>query len=233
MKTLNPIKKTNRKLIVITLLVFTLFSGCRTYSVLNSDYDRSTDFSLYKTYAWLPDKDNESSQNQDSIIHNNIKNYFSHHFADFGYKADTENPDLLFEQVITNAIKTRTYTDQHPVISNYNYQRNPYYTSTPNPYGYNNSKAYNYNYKKQNYMRNNGYAYRPRAQQYKSETHTEEYIESTFTLNAIDRKKNKLVWTCTIQANIYNDTYIESGIHPAVHLILKTYPANTIKSFKN
>lgn len=72
MKTLNQIKKANIKPIVVILLVFTLFSGCRTYSVLNSDYDRGVDFSLYKTYSWLPDKDDEYSQNHDSIIHNNL-----------------------------------------------------------------------------------------------------------------------------------------------------------------
>ena len=228
MKTFKHIKQTKKGVLIAASFLILFIYGCRTYKVLNSDYERSIDFSLYKTYAWLPDKDNETSQNNDSIVHNNIKNYFTRHFADFGYKADTENPDLLFEQVITNANKTRTYTDQHPVISNYDYQRNPYYTATPNPSNYNNSKAYNYNYKKQNYIRNNGYAYKPRKQQYKSDTHTEEYIESTFTLNAIDRKKNKLVWTCTIQANIYNDTYVESGIHPAVHLILKNYPGKKI-----
>lgn len=229
MKTLNQIKMTNIKPILITLIVATFFSGCRTYKVLDSDYDKSIDFSLYKTYSWLPDKDDEFSENHDSIIHNNIKNYFSNHFANFGYKADTENPDLLFEQVIVNAKKTRTYTELHPAIPNYNYQSNPYYTPTPNPYGYTKSQSYNYNYKKQNYTRNKGYVYKPATMKYRNETHTEEYIESTFTLNAIDRKKNELVWTCTIQANIYNDIYVESGIHPAVHLILKTYPVKKKK----
>lgn len=227
MKPLNKFKNPNGKAIIAVLLVATLFSSCRTYKVLDSESDKSADFNSYKTYSWLPDKESESSHNQDSIIHNNVKNYFSRHFSDFGYKVDTENPDILFEQVITNEKKTRTYRDQHPVVNNY--QNNPYYTPTPNPYGYKKSSAYNYNYKKQNYRGNNGYVYKQRAQQYKGDTHDEEYIESTFTLNAIDRKKNQLIWTCTIQANIYNDTYVESGIHPAIHLMLKNYPAKKVK----
>lgn len=223
MKIFNHIKQTKKKVFITLGFLLMLIYGCKSYKVVNSELDTSADFSSYHTFAWLPDKDN-STNNHDSIIHNNIKNYLSHHFEDFGYKIDTENPDLLFEQVITIANKTREYTDQHPVTQINNYQRNPYYTPTPNPYRYNNYKQYNYNYKNQNYLGNRGYAYRQRAQQYRGETHTEEYIESTFTLNAIDRKKNKLVWTCTVKANIYSGSYNKTGIHPAIHSMLKTYP---------
>ena len=225
MKKFNNIKQINTNLIFISagFLIAFIF-GCKTYSVLNSDYERGIDFSSYHTYAWLPDKDNENTEYHNSIIHNNIKNYFAHHFEGFGYTADAQNPDLLFEQVVTSANKTRLYSEQHPVSSNYNYQRNPFYTPNPNPYNYNNHNGYNYNYNNQNYSGNNGYAYRPPAPQYRSETHSEKYVESTFTLNAIDRKQNKLIWTCTVQADIYDNLYIESDIHPAVHSMLKTFP---------
>ena len=156
----------------------------------------------------------------------------------------------MFEQVITSADRTSTYTEQHAVTPNYNYQSNPYYSSTPNPYNYRNSNGYNYNYNNQNYnsgpssynynysnrnnynsqnrSSNSGYGYRAPAQQYRNENHTEQYAESTFTLNAIDRKQNKLVWTCTVQADIYDNLFIEKDVHPAVHSMLKTYPGERI-----
>lgn len=229
---MNVLKRSNKNLVIaLTGLLLAAIYGCKMFKVINSDYDRSIDFSQYHTYAWLPDKDNESSQYHNSIIHNNIKNYFSLHFAEFGYTADAENPDLLFEQVITTVNKSDNYTEQHPIATPpppYNYQANPYYTPTPNPYNYNNSNNFNYNYNQQNYS-NNGYAYRPPIQQYRTETHTQKYVETTFTLNAIDRKQNRLVWTCTVQADIYDNLYIESGIHPAVRSMIKTFPAKRLK----
>lgn len=122
MKIFNHIKQTKKKVFITLGFLLILIYGYKSYKVVNSELDTSADFSSYHTFAWLPDKDN-STNNHDSIIHNNIKNYLSHHFEDFGYKIDTENPDLLFEQVITIANKTREYTDQHPVTQINNYQK--------------------------------------------------------------------------------------------------------------
>lgn len=243
MKTFGQAKQIYANLILMIAGSCMLFTSCKTYQILNSDTDSTADFSAYHSYAWLADKDNEKTAYHNSIIHNNIKNYFSHHFAAFGYQPDTEAPDLLFEQVITSENKTRTgsYSEQHPAPAapNYNYQNNRYYTPNPNPNNYNYSNNYNYNYNNRNYNNNYGYTSNPNyynnntyyAQQYKTETHTytEKYATSTFTLNAIDRKTNKLVWTCTVQADIYDGLGIESDVHPAVHTMLKTFPAKKLK----
>ena len=246
MKTLKNSDRITRSAIIAGLFLV-LFAGCRAYSVISTDYDKTVDFSSYRSFAWLPDKDIESSPYHNSVVHNNIKNYFSPHFGEFGYTPDTDSPDLLFEQVITSASRTETYQEQHPVstpgyqqnsygYNNYNYQSNPYYQN----YGYSNYNSYNYNYNNRNY--NNNYGYTPNRnyyannsyyrQQYKTESHTRNYTESTITLNAIDRKQNKLVWTSTVQADIYDGQYLENDIHPAVRTMLKTFPAEKKKAEK-
>lgn len=40
---------------ILALLLFAV--GCVVYSVVSSDKDDTADFTKYKTYAWLPDKD--------------------------------------------------------------------------------------------------------------------------------------------------------------------------------
>lgn len=66
-----------RKKIISQSLLLTALSvySCALYSVVSSDYDRSADFSSYKTFAWLPDKDNSSNALNNQIVRNNIKNY--------------------------------------------------------------------------------------------------------------------------------------------------------------
>lgn len=243
-------KQTFKNLALMVAGCCLLFTSCKTYQVINYDTDAGADFGLYRSYAWLPDKssDDHASQYHNDIIHNNIKNYLAHHFAALGYTPDNESPDLLFEQVITaeNKTKSGSYTDQHPIASkpNTNYQNSRYYNPNPNPYNYNNSNGYNYNYQNRNYNNNYGYTANPnysnnrsyqQQQQYKTDSHsyTKKYVTSTITLNAIDRRRNKLVWTATVQADIYDDLSITTDIHPAVHTLIKTYPVKPSKRLKH
>lgn len=215
---------------IIGLPPLLLAVSCSIYSVITSDYDRNTDFTQYKTYAWLPDKDNANSAYNNSIIRNNIKNYFTHELVDnYGFTVNTDKPDILMEIVVTKI--NRTKSEEHPINTavpnrpNYNtygynnnpyqqnpYSNNPYYTPQPNPYNYNNY--------------NSGYRYQT---QYVKEQHN--YTESNIKINMIDLKRNELVWTATAIADIYDEnTYnISDNIHPAVHKILKYFPIKPIK----
>ena len=208
--------------LVIALLLSTIV-GCRLYSVSNFDYDRSTDFRQYKTYAWLPDNDNSNNELNNQIIRNNIKNYFSHEFVDnYGFTPNVDTPDVLIEFQVNVSTKqqTESHAVQQAVPNNpYNtpyrsnpYSNNPYYTPTPNPYNYNNSSGYHYT---TTYV-----------------THKHPYTESSITLNIIDRKTNQLIWTATADGDIYADESYNIGneLHPAVHRILDYYP---IKPKKN
>jgi hypothetical protein len=203
---------------ITTSILIGMLAGCSTtYNVVSSDYDRSVDFAKYKTFAWLPDKaDTTNTQYNNEIIRNNIRNYFGQCMSDRGYNADLENPDLLMQLVITNAKKERVVTS-YP--SSYYYR--PYYYGShyysPYPFGY----YYNY-YASYGY----GYSVYPGY----STTQKQEYVNGSITLNLIDRKANRLVWSGTAEGDIYDPSQISRDLHPAVHGILDEYP---VKPFVN
>ena len=187
-----------------------MISCSSTYNLVSSDYDRSVDFTKYKTFAWLPDKaDTANTVYNNEIIRNNIRNYLGQCMSDRNYSVDLENPDLLMQLVITNAKKQRL-VNSYP--SSYYYR--PYYSGSlyysPYQYGY--------------YYR--GYGHQSFNYSYPSTitTRKEEYVEGAITLNFIDAKTKQLVWTSTAKGDIYDPSYISRDLHPAVHTIIDEYP---------
>jgi hypothetical protein len=134
--------------------------------------------------------------------------------SDRGYTFDGESPDILMQLAITNAKKERVITS-YP--SSYYYR--PYYFGsfyyTPYPYGYYYRHYPSYGY---------GYSGFPGY----STTQKQEYINGSITLNFIDRKNNKLVWTGTAEGDIYDASHISHDLHPAVHSILNEYPVKPL-----
>ena len=196
-------------------ILIVMLAGCSTYSKVYSDSDKSVDFTQYKTFAWLPDKaDTANTPYNNEIIRNNVRNFFGQCMSDRGYNADLENPDLLMQVVITNAKKERVVTS-YP--SSYYYR--PYYYGShyysPYRFGY----YYNY-YPSYRY----GYSGYPGY----STTQKQEYVNGSITLNLIDRKANKLVWSGTAEGDIYDPSQISSDLHPAVHRILDEYPVKPL-----
>ncbi len=57
------------------------------------------------------------------------------------------------------------------------------------------------------------------------------YSEQNFTLNVIDRKQNKLVWTSTALVNIYDTK--KMNVHPAAHKMMKKLPFKSLKFGNN
>ncbi|OQP60160.1 hypothetical protein A3860_34330 [Niastella vici] len=201
------------KYIILIAVSLLIISGCGTYSNLYSDYDKSADFTKYKTFAWLPDKaDTTNTPYNNEIIRNNIRNYFGQCMSDRGYSFNAENPDVLMQLVITNTQKERV-TTTYP--SNYYYR--PYYYGSyyyhPYTFGY----YYRY-YPSYNYSDGSGY----------STTRTTAYVNGAITLNFIDRITNKLVWTGTAEGDIYDPGMISRDLHPAVHRIIEKYPVKPI-----
>jgi hypothetical protein len=199
--------------ILITVLALIL-SGCSTYSKIYSDYDRSVDFTKYKTFSWLPDKaDTTNTPYNNEIIRNNIRNYFGQCMSDRGYSFDTENPDMLMQLVITNTKKERV-TTTYP----YNYYYRPYYYGSYYYHPYSFGYYYRYYPTYGGYGNWGGY----------SSTQKTEYINGAITLNFIDRKTNKLVWTGTAEGDIYDPGMISRDLHPSVHSIIEQYPVKPI-----
>ncbi|MBY0479693.1 MAG: DUF4136 domain-containing protein [Chitinophagaceae bacterium] len=201
---------------ISTSILIVMLVGCSTtYNAVSSDYDRSVDFTKYKTFAWLPDKaDTNNTRYNNEIIRNNIRNYFGQCMSDRGYNADLENPELLLQLVITNAKKERVVTS-YP--SSYYYS--PYY------YGSHYYSPYRFGYYYNNYP-SYGYGYSRFAGN--STTQKQEYVNGSITLNLIDRKENKLVWSGTAEGDIYDASQISSDLHPAVHRILDEYPVKPL-----
>jgi hypothetical protein len=79
-----------------------LFFSCGTPRVIGSDYDKSANFSAYKTYAWIPQPDVTYKDNRYSnqIIENNIKYYTGNALTSIGFKLDTSKPDLLLSYAL-------------------------------------------------------------------------------------------------------------------------------------
>ena len=115
-----------KKILLLSASVFimVLQIGCSsTYDSISSDFDKSVDFTKYKTFAWLPDKaDTTNSPYNNSIIRNNIRNYFGLCMSDRGYSVDLDNPSLLLQMVITSVKKERIINSYTP-----SYYYSPYY----------------------------------------------------------------------------------------------------------
>lgn len=201
------------KLWIAALTLVVALSACTSaYKTVSTDYDRSVDFTQYKTFAWLPDKaDSANTPYNNEIIRNNIKNYFGQCMSDRAYKVDQENPDLLLQLVITNAKKEKVVTTYPPA-----YYYRPYY------YGSYYYLPYRFGYY-YNYYPSYGYGYSGY-----STTQKQEYVNGAITLNFIDRKTNKLIWTGTAEGDIYDPSVIERDLHPAVHSIIEQYPVKPL-----
>ena len=203
---------------IVALVFIIVLTGCSaTYKAISTDYDRSVDFNQYKTFAWLPDKaDTMNTPYNNEIIRNNIRNYFGQCMSDRGYKFDGDNPDILMQIVITNAKKERVVTT-YP----YSYYYRPYYFGSfyysPYPYGYYYRHYPSYGYGYSGYPGN-------------STTQKQDYVNGSITLNLIDKKANKLVWTGTAEGDIYDPSHISHDLHPAVHRILDQYPVKPLVS---
>ena len=198
--------KKNTQIVLLIAMSSILFDACSVYNKISVNYDIATDFSKFTTFAWLPDNtDTVNLPYNNSIIHNNIKNYFGQSFAERGYMFSSENPDLLLRISVVNKKKEKT--------SVYAQRPGMYYS----PYYYGSTYYYPYFF---------NYYYQFPATYYTEKT---EYLEGTITLEVYDRKNNKLIWTGTAMGDIYDPSYINRDIHPAVCSIMKRYPVKPWK----
>jgi len=199
----------------IMLLVVAIVSGCSTaYNLSYTDYDQTVDFSKYKTFSWIPHQDRDNTPYHNQIIFNNTINYFSHELAARSMTLDNDNPDVLLELKITENKKSRTESVRS-TIPTYNYNNsyqywaisphNPYYNVNPRAYYYNRPLNYNsYTY---------GYT-----------TRTVEYTGGAITLNVMDKKQNRFIYTATVEADLYDPSTLQRELHPAIHTLLGNYP---------
>ena len=207
--------------ILYTGLVLSLvFAGCsnRIYQNISSDYDQSVNFNNYRTFAWLNDHQPHIATPYDNeIIENNIKNYVDDEMRNRNYLPSEDQPDLLFELVLSNQSKVNTTTI--PVYSS------PYISAyPPASYRYYNPDKYRWN---THGYRNNMYI-KP-MYQIGNRVENTTFNQSTITINVFDRISNRLVWTGSAQGDIYDNQYIKDDINPAVTAILKEFPIKLVQ----
>lgn len=191
----------------LALVGLTAMAGCRAYNKVYSDYDRTVNFSRYKTFAWLPDRDTANTTFNNQIIRNNTLNYFTHCMGERGLQAEPDSPDVLLQLVVRSLPKQLTMTSAvygSPAGGRYN----PYYYPHPNNYYYHSP----FFYSRTTYV-----------------TERLDYAESTITLNVYDRRLNRLVWTGSAQGDLFDPAYMADNLHPAVFRILKNFPIKTLQ----
>lgn len=186
-------------------------AGCRAYDKVYSDYDRTADFSRYKTFAWLPDRDTANTTFNNQIIRNNTLNYFTHCMGERALQAELDSPDVLLQLVVRSLPKQMTMTSAVYNGSPGGGRYNPYYYPHPNNYYYHTP----FFYSRTTYV-----------------TERYDYAQSTITLNLYDRRLNRLVWTGTAQGDLFDPAYMADNLHPAVYRILKKFPIKPLQKEK-
>lgn len=212
-------KYLSKGLIASGILLIVLNScSQKVYKDIQSNYDRSANFKLYKTFAWLPDKDSTDAKTIFGMMRNNAINYFTHCMGERGYKANIDSPDVLLEL----SIKSETKEKEDPTFpkpfstTTVTVYSNPYLHPLSNPFKYN--KPFTYKY----------FNYPPENQQPK-----ETYLKNSITLNVIDRTQQKIVWTGTANADLYDTAYLQMNLHPVVYDILEQYPVKPYNKHRN
>ena len=209
-------KATKNKFLIAlcTFLGIMLISSCGIFTEVSISVDKGIDLSKYKTFAWLPDEvDTNNNPYNNELIRNNLKNYFGQNFAGRGFTIKRDAPDVLLQIVVNNKQRQKELIyPNHPNEYYYTryYLKSRYYSPYTYEYYYQDAPVYCYS---------NGIC----VQQI-------EYVEGSITLNVIDRKLNKLVWSGTAKGDIYDPTYINKDIHPAVKRIMKKFPLRDINN---
>lgn len=101
-------KSLKSQLVVLIAFLFSIAS----YAQVTFDYDKSIDFSQYKTYAFAGWQDGSDSILND-LDKDRLQSAFKDEFSKRGMKLLTENPDAFVTLyiVISNKTSTTAYTD--------------------------------------------------------------------------------------------------------------------------
>ncbi|KYG82478.1 DUF4136 domain-containing protein [Roseivirga echinicomitans] len=92
------------KKLITTLSIVLLFSGCAEQLYLSSDFDRTADFSTYKTYALAKDQEkpgNTSPMFDNELNRKRIKEAIEKEMKSMGLAQSDWEPDLLIDFHIT------------------------------------------------------------------------------------------------------------------------------------
>jgi hypothetical protein len=196
--------------IIIATLFSLLFLGCAYQSISVYYNKKETDFNKYKTFAWICYNDSISKLYKGDKVRDNAVHYINHSFILKGYQIDTLAPDLLLDMKLLDENKvaitkcvgycpTGNYIGYFYPFSDYEF----YPPSSPL------------------------YPYTPWRYEMDTLVYKDKFKERTITLNVIDRKAGKVVWSATAIGDLYEDKTLEHVVHPEVHKLMKRFPVRS------
>jgi hypothetical protein len=160
-----------------------------------TDFDRTADFTRYRTFAWGKSEVNVKNPVHNSkLINKNIKTTVENELAKRGISRNDKDPDFM--------ISYHTYTEQKQEATGGNYYGYPFSPFRFYPYGFGWGFPYGWN----------------------STPRTITITEGTLIIDITDSKTNELVWRGTVSGNVDNVSNLEKQIRKGIKAILKKYP---------
>lgn len=179
-------------------------SSCSVYQDIKITKEKSIDFEQYKTYAWLSEKEtfHESDYNND-FIRQKTRNFFGHCMEQRQLKADTINPQLVFQiEWLSHARKVEL-----PPVKDWPDYYDAEYYNAPTVYIYNGIVTG-----------------RPLWGKEDSGADVVKYAHGGAKLTVIDPKTNSEVWEGVALGDLYDPDVMYKDLHPAIHKMMKKFP---------
>ena len=173
------------------LILFGL-SGCAV-----TDFDKSADFTRYKTFAWGESEVEVKNPVYDSdLINDRIRNTVEGEFAKRGIVKSSRNPDFV--------VRYHTFTeDKQRAAGGYPYSYR-YYPFAFYPFAF-------------------GYGY---PHYWMTPPQVREYTEGTLILDIIDNRSDELVWRGSVSGNVDDVSSLKKQIEKGIKAIMKKYPVS-------
>ena len=151
--------------VIPAMMIIALMAACASSTNIKSDYDRSVDFSQYKTYGYYSPMGIENP-NYSSLLGQMFRDAIDAQMSKRGY-VKSNNPDLLFNVSARMEDKTRV-------------------TTTSNSGMYGGGSGY-YGYRRGMYDPWGGYGYG-------TSTHVSQYTEGTINVDMVDPRLKRMLW---------------------------------------
>jgi hypothetical protein len=186
-------KTRNLSLLTGLILAASLITGCA--SVAHIEKDESTDFSKYKTFAWI-DREEEKQRLSD-LTQQNLQNAVNKELEEVGWREVKARPDILLNYDIL--VERTTKQESNPVYSR------PYIRPFYNPY-----------------TRSWGRIYYP--SQFLGYDYTSYPVkEGTLTITMIDARTNKTIWQGWTTEEVNSVNLTSKEIQNSVKAIFKKF----------
>lgn len=182
--------------VIPAMMIIVLLGACASSTTIHSDYDRSVDFSQYKTYGYFSPMGIENP-NYSSLLGQHFRDAIDVQMKQRGY-VKSSNPDVLFNVSARMEDKTRV-------------------TTTSNPGMYGGGYGY-YGYRRGMYDPWGGYGYG-------TSTHVSQYTEGTVNIDMVDPRMKRMLWEGVAigKVNDKNDN-LRQDIMTGVAEMFENYP---------